>query len=141
MPSLCSDLVGNDDHWVQPNLDHAALLAVIGNAANTDFADSRLALTNLSTRAPTVIAFTLAAEPDCICCGHSPTVCPADVANATPFEQQDDCLYKWEMTSTLLSPSSSTMMPLAVQLEPPTTTWPTSLEPMDTAMPPIPWCV
>ena len=59
MPSLHSGLVNNNDHWAQPNLGHAALLAVIGNAANTDLTHSRLALTNLSTHAPTVIAFTL----------------------------------------------------------------------------------
>ena len=42
--------------------------------------------------------------------------------------------------STLLFPLSSAMMPLAVQQELPPTTLPASLEPMDTTMPPIPWC-
>ena len=66
MPILYSDLADNGGHWprVQPSLDHAAVLTVIGNATNTDFADSRLALTNLSTRVPTIIVFALAAEPD-----------------------------------------------------------------------------
>ena len=58
MPSLYSDLVDNDDHWVQPVLDHAAALAVVGNAAASDVAASCLALTNLSTRTPTILAFT-----------------------------------------------------------------------------------
>ena len=59
MPSLHSDLVDNDDHWVQPSLDHAAFLG-------TDFVDSRLALTSLNTCAPTVVVFALAAKPDSV---------------------------------------------------------------------------
>ena len=46
MPSLHSDLIDNDAHWVQPVLDHAAALTVVGNAATSDHSATRLALTN-----------------------------------------------------------------------------------------------
>ena len=60
MPSLYSDIIGDDAHWAQPNLDHAATLGVVGIASATDAATTRLALTNLSVHTPTVLAFTLA---------------------------------------------------------------------------------
>ena len=88
MPSLHSDLINNEDNWVQPVLDHAATLAVVGIAAATDAAATRLTLTNLSTRAPTLLAFTLAAEPGSIHCGHNLTLCPAELRNATPVDNK-----------------------------------------------------
>ena len=86
MPSLYSDIINNDALWTQPNLDHAAALAVVGIASTTNADDTRLALTNLSVRTPTVLAFTLDNEPESIYCGYNPTLYPADLGNATPFD-------------------------------------------------------
>ena len=88
MPSLYSDIIDNDALWTQPNLDHAAALAVVGIAATTNADDTRLALTDINVRTPTVLAFTLDNEPESIYCGYNPTLYPADLGNATPFDNK-----------------------------------------------------
>ena len=104
MPSLHSDIIDNDAHWAQPNLDHAAALAVVGIASATNADATRLALTNLSVRTPTVLAFTLANEPKSICCGCNPTLHPADIANVAPFDNKMILFIGDDLNSWLLVP-------------------------------------
>ena len=88
MPSLYSDIIDNDAHWAQPNLDHAAALGVVGIASAANADATRLALTNLSVRTPTVLVFMLENEPDSIYCGYNPTLYPADLGTVTPFNNK-----------------------------------------------------
>ena len=81
----CTTFLGDATLWADPTPNCLALARVVGDTA-TNWADAQVAIANIAQRTPTVLAFVLDNDPDCICVGHTPSVCPADPTEAMPFD-------------------------------------------------------
>ena len=86
MAALYSRIASNAALWSRHEPDYAAQLAVVGPAAASDRATTSTAIVNANAHSPTVVAFMLNADPTKIYIGHSPTRFPADMIEATPFD-------------------------------------------------------
>ena len=86
MPNLFSDIAAEDGHWTTPDLDHAALLGVVGHGVNSDRTVTRNTLINTSAHSPLAVAFVAEGEEDFIYIGYHPTNFPANVAGATAYD-------------------------------------------------------
>ena len=78
-----SDLFNNPAKWTNHAPEHANILALVGNGAATNRADTSRHITNLATRSPVVLAFVLAGDEDRIYVGHSP-LCSPPILSRTP---------------------------------------------------------
>ena len=85
-PMLYSNIVNNADLWDQHDPDHGVLMGVVGGGAATNQTDTARHIVNTATRSPTMVAFILTGDEDHIHVGYNPTFYPAEVGNATPFD-------------------------------------------------------
>jgi hypothetical protein len=81
-----SDLLADPSQWDEHRPDHAALMGVVGAGAGADAIATKTAVINTASRSPVVLAFMLTGDDNHIYVGHTPTVFPADVLAATPFD-------------------------------------------------------
>ena len=78
-------LLGDAALWANLPPNYLALAGVIGDAA-TNWADTQVAIANITQHTPTILAFVLDNNLDYIYVGHTPTVYPADPTEAMPFD-------------------------------------------------------
>jgi hypothetical protein len=81
-----SDLLSDVDQWDQPAPACADLMAVLGGGVITNSNDACRAVVNLATRSPVAIAFVIEGDDDHVHVGHSPTLFPQDITQASPFD-------------------------------------------------------
>ena len=81
-----SDHYRTATNWSRPDPDYATLLATTGAASASTSAEVSAALLNTATRSPVVIAFVIHGEEDVVHIGHTLTRFPADLENATVYD-------------------------------------------------------
>ena len=86
MAALFSTLATTAEQWTRPDPDHGTLSNTLGHAAGSNRAVTAAGLVSSAVHSPIVVAFQLTVDPTNIYIGYNPTVFPADLHNATPFD-------------------------------------------------------
>ena len=84
-----SDFCANAANWTNANPNCATILGTAGGAPGTgDQTEAACAIVNLAPLSPTVVAFVVEGEEDCVCVGHTPTSCPQDLGAPCAFNNR-----------------------------------------------------
>ena len=86
MAALFSTLATTAEHWTRHIPNHASLTAVLGNASASTRTEAASSLVSNAAHSPTVVAFQLTTDPTNIYIGYHPTAFPADLHNATAYD-------------------------------------------------------
>ena len=96
-----ADYYAEQAHFDAWDPDYLALLGIVGGAAASDRTTCIRALVNISRRSPVCVAMILAEDQERVYIGHTFTTYPADVVNASPFDNQFTCLIGDDLASAL----------------------------------------
>ena len=68
-------------HWTAPNPAYNDLMNTVGHGSGSTSAEVSIALCNVATRTPVVVAFVLQGDEDHVQLGYAPSFYPADITN------------------------------------------------------------